>query len=106
MAEVRWMPRAKSELRERLTYARMEFGETTANRWADSIKRIEHQLSIMPESFTPEPLLRGSIPIFRFCPVMKRFKLIYFYQSASDTVFISDIWDSRMNPEALKQRLT
>ncbi len=36
---------------------------------------------------------------------MKRFKVIYFYMPEIHTIYIADIWDSRMAPEALRQRL-
>ena len=36
---------------------------------------------------------------------MRRFKMVYYYAPSSDTVYIRDIWDTKMNPEALKRRL-
>ena len=31
--------------------------------------------------------------------------MVYYYAPSSDTVYIRDIWDTKMNPEALKRRL-
>ena len=36
---------------------------------------------------------------------MKNFKIVYVYYPSSDTVRIVDIWDMRMNPKNLKQRI-
>ena len=35
----------------------------------------------------------------------RRFKIIYFYDEANDVVTIMDIWDTRMNPQALIRRI-
>lgn len=35
----------------------------------------------------------------------RRFKIIYFYDEAEDTVHIMDIWDTKMNPKALVRRI-
>lgn len=36
---------------------------------------------------------------------MKRFKIVYFYEQDTDTVYIVDIWDSLQNPKTLTNRL-
>ena len=105
MDRIIWLPRAQQQLEQRLVYARLEFGKATANRWVRSIEHMEHRLLLMPESYSPEPLLKDCIPLFRACIIMKRFKVIYFYMPEIHTIYIADIWDSRMAPEALRQRL-
>ena len=36
---------------------------------------------------------------------MGRFKIVYYDAPSSDTVYIRDIWDTRMSPETLKRRI-
>lgn len=93
-------------LDERIAYAGEEFGKSTAKRWLNEIAHIEARISLMPMSFTPEPLLAGKKHDYRYCHLMnRRFKLIYCYYPSSDTVRIVDIWDTRIRPETLKRRL-
>lgn len=93
-------------LDERIAYAGVEFGKSTAKRWLNEIAHIEARISLMPMSFTPEPLLAGKKHDYRYCHLMnRRFKLIYCYYPSSDTVRIVDIWDTRIRPETLKRRL-
>lgn len=107
MAQIRWHKRALRELDEKLEYAREMFGSATVKRWIKELRETEKRLSMMPEAFTPEPLLKDCRRTYRMCQLMnRRFKLIYTYCQSSDTVSIVDIWDSRMNPETLKKRVS
>ena len=106
MSQIRWHKRALRELDEKLEYAREMFGSATVKRWIKELKETEKRLSMMPEAFTPEPLLKDCRRTYRMCQLMnRRFKLIYTYCQSSDTVSIVDIWDSRMNPDTLKKRV-
>ena len=66
--------------------------------------RIEHQLELFPESYTPESLLNDRRLRYRSCHIMRRFKLVYYYAKSSDIVHVVDIWDSKMSPEHLIKR--
>ena len=90
---------------EHINYAYQEFGVTTASKWYAAKNGIERQISMFPESVPLEPLLRNKHRIYRRAVLMKNFKVIYVYYPTSDTVRIVDIWDARMNPENLKQRI-
>ena len=35
----------------------------------------------------------------------RRFKIIYYYDEADNTVHVIDIWDTRRNPSALIRRI-
>ena len=105
MATIKWNRKARCEFFEHIKYARHEFGVTTAFKWYAAKNNIEKQLSMFPESFSLEPLLRHKQRIYRRAVLMKNFKIVYVYYPSSDTVRIVDIWDTRMNPETLKQRL-
>ena len=78
MAQIRWHKRAAQELDEKLEYAREMFGSATVKRWMKELKDTEKRLSVMPESFTPEPILKDCRRTYRMCQLMnRRFKLIY-----------------------------
>lgn len=104
MAQIRWTKKARQIFFDRVLYAYNEFGTTTAKRWQNERKRIEHQLELFPESYTPEPFLADRKRTYRSCHIMRRFKIVYYYAKSSDIVHIVDIWDTKMNPESLKKR--
>ena len=104
MATIRWNKKARRLFREHIIYARVEFGEETAIRWYRQLNKIEERLRDNPESYTPEPLIVKS-HVYRSASIMGRFKIVHFYIPSSNTVRIVDIWDMRMNPDNLKQRI-
>ena len=69
--------------------------------WATRYERLQKH----PLSYTPEILLLGKRHKYRSCHIMRRFKIVYYYATSSDTVYIRDLWDTRMNPETLRRRL-
>ena len=79
MAQIRWTKKAQRVFFERLLYAYNEFGATTAKRWQEDRKRIEHQLELYPESYTPEAFLKERRLQYRSCHIMRRFKIVYYY---------------------------
>ena len=104
MATIRWNKKSRLLFRDYIAYAQIEFGEETASRWYKQKVKIEERLRKHPESYSPEPLIvKGHI--YRSAIIMKRFKIVHFYISSSDTVRIVDIWDMRMNPETLRKRI-
>ena len=106
MAKVIWHEQALQELASHLEYASIEFGRATVRRWKQEIVDFEENVRKYPNSYTPEQLLSNKPVRYRRRHLMKnRFKLIYYYEENEDTVHVVDIWDTRMNPETLKQRL-
>lgn len=105
MAQVKWNKKAERVFFARVLYANNEFGAATARKWQDERKRIEHQLEKFPESYTPESLLKNRRHHFRSCHIMSRFKIVCYYAKTSDVVRIVDVWDTKMSPENLKQRI-
>lgn len=103
MAKVVWREKALSMLEAHLDYALTEFGRKTVGNWYRDIQRIETRMALHPESYTPEPLLTHRGKTYRGATVMKNFKLILYYDSESDTVYIDYIWDMRMNPVKLRK---
>lgn len=106
MAKIIWKESARQLLAQYIINAFEEYGESTAKRWEKEVYDIEWRLERYPDSYPPEELLQGRKKLHRHCHLMhRRFKLIYHYDETSDTVFIEDIWDSKMNPKALIRRI-
>ena len=105
MATVVWTKRAKAMRRSFYHNGVIEFGLTTAEKTAQIIEDIADDLSRWPETGFPEPLLKGTIPLYRSRHINKRYKIIYWYDEPNDTVVIEDIWDSRRSPENLTKRM-
>ena len=105
MALIRWTKRAENIFFGRVEEAYVKFGLKTAQKWQKERMRIEHQLELFPESYTPESFLKDRRLRYRSCHIMRRFKLVYYYAKSSDIVHVVDIWDSTMSPENFKKRL-
>ena len=59
MAEVKWQKRAEQELYRYLVKGFLEFGESTANKFAERVSYLNSELGKYPEIGFPEPLLKG-----------------------------------------------
>ncbi|MDR1407133.1 MAG: type II toxin-antitoxin system RelE/ParE family toxin [Tannerella sp.] len=60
-------------------------------------------LKYFPYMAPIEPLLSDHAETYRSLPVRKLFKIVYYV--GEDTIYISDIWDCRQSPDALKKRI-
>jgi len=106
MAKIEWTDHFLQRLDYYIENASIEYGKSTAKRWADEVAAIEQRLKKYPASYTPEGLLKGKELLYRRCHIMhRRFKLIYYYDEVEDTVHLVDIWDTRMDPLALIRRI-
>jgi len=105
VATIKWNEKARRLFIGHIDYALQEFGVTAASRWFNRKSQIEDTISKFPESFPRERLLLNKQRIYRRAVLMKNFKIVYVYYPSSDIVYIVDIWDMRMNPEILKQRV-
>lgn len=106
MAKIVWEESATTVLLEYLENARLEFGNSTVNRWHKERKSIEWRLERYPVSCPLEELLLERCLLYRQCHLMhRRFKIIYYYDEKEDLVHIVDIWDTRMSPKALIRRI-
>ena len=106
MAKVTWEDEAKLLLGKFIEYAALEFGKSTALRWAKEVQSFEYRVQSFPEAYPPEELLLGRSPLFRRRHLMnRRFKIIYYYDEEEDLVHVVDIWDTKRNPSALIRRI-
>ena len=106
MAGVIWAMRAQAEKRKLYLEGRLNFGTRVANKTAQKIESIQKMLESFPNLGYREPLLTGLVPIYRTLHINKRFKIIYCYDKANDTVVIEDIWDMHREPQNLIERMT
>ena len=106
MAKIIWEGNATQEFLAYVDNAGQEFGKSTAQRWQKERKAIEWRLERFPESYPLEELLVGRDIRYRRSHIMnRRFKIIYHYNEAEDTVHVIDIWDTKRNPSALIHRI-
>ena len=57
MAEVKWQKRAEQELYRYLVKGFLEFGESTANKFAERVSYLNSELGKYPEIGFPEPYM-------------------------------------------------
>jgi plasmid stabilization system protein ParE len=106
MAKIIWEDEPKLLLNQFIDYAGLEYGKSTAKRWATEVQAFEYRVKSFPESYPPEELLIGRSPLYRRRHLMnRRFKIIYYYDEADNTVHVIDIWDTKRNPSALIRRI-
>ncbi len=106
MAKVKWKQVARTRFMQAIEYGAINFGTTAVNRMCNEVDAVAKRIANYPKAGTPEPLLKDLPVVLRSCHIRKRFKLIYYYDEATDTAFIADFWDTRMSPENIIERFT
>ncbi|MCL1614986.1 type II toxin-antitoxin system RelE/ParE family toxin [Bacteroides sp. ET71] len=105
MVKIKWDKLAKESLVEILRYGSLTWGKRVAKNMRLTIKETEKLLSTNPLMGKNEPELQGNKLQFRSLVIHEHYKLIYYYSTDKDILRIVDIWDTRMNPANLKQRV-
>ena len=103
MAQIVWTRQAYIERVSILSYGKDVFGEKAMRRLNDEIEKNIFYLQENPQIGSFEALLEENPLGYRSWVIHKNYKLIYFVKD--ETVFIADIWDTRMEPRKLKQRI-
>lgn len=102
---VKWFAKAQLHWNEQLSYCAETFGRKIA---LDSIRIVEEKIERIckfPEAGTPEPLLKDEKLKYRFVHIQKRIKLIYRYDEQQQVIYIVDVWNTRMSPQHLIDRM-
>ena len=102
---VEWFDEAQEHWIEQLEYCVQTFGESIAS---ELIKRADEKINRLckfPTSGTIEPLLKDKGQVFRYVHIQKRIKLIYRYDEEQQTIYIMDVWNSKMDPQHLLERM-
>ena len=105
MAQIVWKEEADALFDKYVMNAFVEFGRKTSLRWLNERIKMTARLENHPTSYPPEELLADRDLCFRSHQVLNRFKFVHYYDEALDTVFIVDIWDTKMNPKTLIKRI-
>lgn len=102
---VKWFEKAQAHWDEQLEYCAETFGKATA---LNSIEAAEEKIARIckyPDSGTPEPLLKDEPLLYRFVHIQKRIKFIYRYDEQKQIIYIVDVWNTRMSPQHLIDRM-
>lgn len=102
---VKWRKQAEQEVTKQVDYCLMEFGMKATKNFINSIDLKVEQMKKNPEIGFPEMLLSSKSRKYRSCIVGKHHKLVYWYSVSSDTIYISDLWDMRRDPDRLIKRI-
>ena len=88
-----------------MEYCAKTFGESTASEFIKKTDEKIDRICKFPESGTREPFLKEKDPVFRYVYIQKRIKLIYRLDEELQTIYIEDVWDTRMDPQHLLDRM-
>ena len=98
---VEWAETAQLHWIEQAEYCAETFGGLFVSEFAKKAEEKIERICKFPESGTREPLLKGKDTVFRHVFIQKRIKLIYRYDEEQQTVFIMDVWNTKMDPQHL-----
>lgn len=88
-----------------IKYYSKNYGEQAIRHLTDSFETKAHSIEQFPESGTPEPLASELAIAYRFFYISKYLKVIYYVDFEEDCIKVADIWDARMSPQKLRNRL-
>jgi len=98
-----WTQFAQNKLEDIFEYYKFKTGIRVAQVLVDGIVNSSLTLEFNAFGGQKEELLSDRIQDFRYL-VFKNYKIIYWVDETRNTVFISNIFDTRQNPEKLKLR--
>lgn len=105
MVQVKWRKAALKDLNTLLEKAYLEYGQHTMNNHISKLEDIQKRMQMYPDSYPPEPLLRGKRRRYRGAHLLGRFEVIYYYSLKSKCVYVVRLWDMRRNPDSLLREL-
>ena len=102
---VEWTKTAQLHWIEQADYCAETFGGLFVLEFAKKAEEKIDRISKFPESGTRELLLKEKNSAFRYVFIQKRIKLIYRFDEELQTIFIEDVWNTKMDPERLLERM-
>lgn len=99
--QVIWQKDAQRELQKVLRYGKENFGIRVMERFYEQIGRYEVLLAANPYMGPLEPLLAERRTSYRSFVVHEHYKLIYWVDEEKEILYVSDLWDTRREPEGL-----
>lgn len=97
-----WRKSAEKQLERDIQYCIRTFGMKVALRFINSIDKQVDLLATNPYIGFIEPLLIGRRNEYRSLVVHKHYKLVYYIKN--NTLYITDLWDTRREPATLTKR--
>ena len=98
-----WYKRAEKRLYESMVYTSKEFGKMVAESFMEDMLRQAALLCNHPRLGKVEPLLASKYAHeYRSLVVHPYFKLIYYINEEKGRVVITNLWDTRREPQTLK----
>lgn len=101
--KIEWVEQADAELRKLIAYSLREFGRFTTLRFYERIDKIESLLKTFPRMGKIEPQLSDKKYEYRSFVVHEHFKMIYRLDEERDIIYIIHLWDTRQEPQTLKE---
>ena len=102
--KIEWENRAEAEFYQILTYGKKTFGLRCVQNLQREVELQTLRLSLFPQMGSQEYCLCNLEKEYRSIVVYPHFKLIYYINEAHETIYIVDIWDTRMSPTKLIRR--
>ena len=102
--EIYWTDFAKSELRKIFDYHKEKAGSKIAKQISKDIIKKADSVSTFPKIGVVEEFLRERPQEFRYI-VSTNYKIIYWINSKEKRIEISDVFDTRQNPEKLQRNV-
>ena len=97
--KVVWTKKARKQRVETLTYGALTFGKRLALKFKEALHQYDRLLASNSHLGPIEPLLIQEPQIFRSVVVHKHYKLIYYVNTNSNTIYIVALWDNRREPK-------
>ena len=102
--KVKWENRAEAEFYKILTYGKETFGLRCVQNLQKEVELQTIRLGLFPQLGSIEYCLLDLEKAYRSIVVYPHFKLIYYIDETDETIYIVDVWDTRMNPTRLVRR--
>lgn len=101
--QVKWTVQALKRLETATDYGRRKFGELTAARFYQKVRKHDSLLATNPRIGKVEPLMASKYAHeYRSLVVHSHYKLIYYINEAKGIIVITNLFDVRREPQALK----
>lgn len=101
--QVKWTKSAQRRLDKATEYGLRKFGEITTVRFYQKIRSYDALLAENPRMGKVEPLLTGRRFEYRSLVVHEHYKLVYYICENSGVIYITNLFDTRREPQALEQ---
>ena len=102
---VEWTKTAQLHWIVQADYCAETFGGLFVLEFAKKAEEKIDRICKFPESGTREHLLKEKDSAFRYVYIQKRIQLIYRLDEELQIVYIVDVWDTRMDPQHLLDRM-